>query len=106
MPSVLIRDVPEADLADLKAAAADRNVSLQTYLLEAVHGQAIQAIRQAELKEMADRFQGVTTPGSRAPGRRHQDTRPRQRLTRPTIWTERRAAQRAVGRQYAGSAPR
>ena len=49
MPDVLIRDVPESELAELKAAAAERHVSLQTYLRDSVHAQADYIRRQAVL---------------------------------------------------------
>lgn len=56
MPDVLIRDVPEAELAQLKAAAADRKVSLQTYLREAVHAQTGYLRRQAALAAASARL--------------------------------------------------
>jgi len=53
MPNVLIRDVPDAELAELKAAAAARKVSLQSYLLDALHAQVAYVRRQATLTEIA-----------------------------------------------------
>lgn len=61
MPDVLIRDVPDAELAELKAAAAAGNVSLQTYLREVVHAQASYLRRQAALAAASERL------SSRAP---------------------------------------
>lgn len=67
MPDVLIRDVPEAELAELKAAAADRSVSLQTYLRDAVHAQAGYLRRQAALTAASERLSGqpAVEPGER-----------------------------------------
>ena len=58
MPDVLIRDVPESELAELKAAAAERHVSLQTYLRDSVHAQADYIRRQAALAAAGDRLVG------------------------------------------------
>jgi hypothetical protein len=52
MPDVLIRDIPKSELDELKAAAAARNVSLQSYLLDALHAQVAYARRQATLTEI------------------------------------------------------
>jgi hypothetical protein len=56
MPNVLIRGVPENELDELKAAAAAEDMSLQTYLLEAVHRQVVHLRRQAVLARSADRL--------------------------------------------------
>lgn len=58
MPNVLIRDVPEDDLEQIRSAAADRGMSLQSYLRDAVHAQAIYLRRQATLAEAANRLRG------------------------------------------------
>ena len=54
MPNVLIRDVPDAELEELKAAAAARKMSLQSYLLQALHSQVAYARRQAALAEVEE----------------------------------------------------
>ncbi|GDY30064.1 hypothetical protein [Gandjariella thermophila] len=58
MPNVLIRDVPEDDLEQIRSAAADQGLSLQSYLRDAVHAQAVYLRRQAALAEAADRLRG------------------------------------------------
>ena len=58
MANVLIRDVPPEDLDEIRAAAAARGVSLQSYLREAVHGQAAYLRRQSALNRMAARVAG------------------------------------------------
>lgn len=63
MPNVLIRDVPDDDLRELKAAAADRNVSLQSYLLDAVYAQATYLRRQAALARTGRRLHGRSPVG-------------------------------------------
>jgi uncharacterized protein (DUF1778 family) len=58
MSNVLIRDVPTKDLEQIRSAAAHRGISLQNYLLEAVHAQAVYLRRQEALRNMASRLQG------------------------------------------------
>lgn len=58
MPNVLIRDVSPDDLERIRAAAAARGTSLQTYLREAVHAQARYLRRQDALSRMAARLGG------------------------------------------------
>lgn len=58
MPNVLIRDVPPDDLEQIRAAAAERGTSLQSYLLETVHAQAAYLRRQAALARTAQRLHG------------------------------------------------
>lgn len=57
MSNVLIRDVPPDDLEQIRSAAAERGTSLQNYLLEAVHAQAVYLRRQAALVKTAQRLQ-------------------------------------------------
>jgi len=56
MPNVLIRDVPVADLDQIRSAATERGVSLQAYLLEAMHSQAAHLRRRAALNRTAARL--------------------------------------------------
>jgi hypothetical protein len=58
VPNVLIRDVPAADLEQIRSAAADRGMSLQAYLREAVHAQAAHLRRRAALARTAERLRG------------------------------------------------
>jgi hypothetical protein len=58
VPNVLIRDVPADDLEQIRAAAADRGMSLQAYLREAVHAQAAHLRRRAALARTAERLRG------------------------------------------------
>jgi hypothetical protein len=58
MPNVLIRDVPDDDLEQIRAAAADREMSLQSYLREAVHAQATYLRRQVAIASIAERSRG------------------------------------------------
>ncbi|NDL59510.1 hypothetical protein [Phytoactinopolyspora mesophila] len=60
MPNVLIRDVPGDDLEQLRSAAADRGLSLQAYLREAVHMQAAHLRRRQALDRAARRLHGQT----------------------------------------------
>jgi len=60
MPNVLIRDVPDAELEELKAAAAARKMSLQSYLLQALHSQVAYARRQAALAEVEENVAGMS----------------------------------------------
>jgi hypothetical protein len=60
MPNVLIRDVPDAELEELKAAAAARKMSLQSYLLQALHAQVAYARRQATLAEIEENVAGMS----------------------------------------------
>lgn len=55
---MLIREVPEAELDQLKAAAKAQNMSLQSYLLDALHAQAAYLRRQAALNRVRDRLHG------------------------------------------------
>ncbi|HEU0189663.1 MAG TPA: hypothetical protein VFR17_00065 [Mycobacterium sp.] len=57
MPNVLIRDVPADDLDQIRSAAAARGVSLQVYLLEAVHAQAAHLRRRVALRQTAARLE-------------------------------------------------
>jgi len=56
VPNVLIRDVPPDDLNQIRSAAAARNMSLQAYLLEAVHAQAAHLRRREALRRVAARL--------------------------------------------------
>jgi hypothetical protein len=58
VPSLLVRDVPEGDLEVLRAAAAANGRSLQAYMLDAVHAQAVHARRQDALKRASARLEG------------------------------------------------
>jgi hypothetical protein len=58
MSNVLIRDVPADDLERIRAAAAERGTSLQNYLREAVHAQAVYLRRQDALARTAQRLHG------------------------------------------------
>jgi hypothetical protein len=60
MPNVLIRDVSGDDLEQLRSAAADRGLSLQAYLREAVHTQAAHLRRRKALDRTARRLKGQT----------------------------------------------
>lgn len=56
MSNVLIRDVPADDLDQIRAAAAERGTSLQSYLLDALHAQATYLRRKAALARTAERL--------------------------------------------------
>lgn len=58
MSNVLIRDVPADDLDEIRAAAAQRGTSLQSYLRDAVHAQAVYLRRQAALARVSERLRG------------------------------------------------
>lgn len=58
VPHVLIRDVPDDDLEQIRSAAADRGQSLQAYLREALSVQAAQLRRQAAVGRIAARLRG------------------------------------------------
>lgn len=58
MPNVLIRDVPPDDLEELHSAAIEHGMSLQSYLLDAVHTQAAYLRRRAALQRTAERLAG------------------------------------------------
>ena len=58
MPNLLIRDVPPEDLEQIRSAAAERGTSLQSYLRDAVHAQALYLRRQAALARTAERLAG------------------------------------------------
>jgi len=58
MPNVLIRDVPPDDLEEIRSAATERGTSLQAYLRDAVHAQAVYLRRQAALRRTAERLAG------------------------------------------------
>lgn len=58
MPNVLIRNVPPADLEEIRSAAAEQGTSLQSYLREAVHAQAAYLRRQQALARTSHRLQG------------------------------------------------
>jgi hypothetical protein len=57
MASVLIRDVPAEDLDQIRSAAVAKGMSLQAYLLEAVHAQATHLRRREALDRTAARLQ-------------------------------------------------
>lgn len=58
MPNVLIRDVPANDLDQIRSAAAERGISLQNYLRDAVLAQAAYLRRQKALARAAERLSG------------------------------------------------
>jgi hypothetical protein len=58
MPNVLIRDVPAADLEEIRSAAAARGISLQAYLRDTVHAQAAHLRRRVALARVAGRLRG------------------------------------------------
>lgn len=58
MPNVLIRDVPGDDLDRIRAAAAERGTSLQSYLRDVVLAQAAYLRRQEALARTAERLRG------------------------------------------------
>lgn len=58
MPNVLIRDVPLDDLDQIRAVAAERGTSLQSYLRDAVHAQAVYLRRQAAISRTSERLRG------------------------------------------------
>jgi len=58
MPNVLIRDVPEDDLDQIRSAAAQAGTSLQSYLREAVRAQATHLRRKAALARTVERLRG------------------------------------------------
>lgn len=59
MPHVLIRDVPAADLEQIRSAAAGQGASMQSYLLAAVHAQAVYLRRQEALAKTGERLRGL-----------------------------------------------
>lgn len=59
MPNVLIRDVPPDDLEQLRAMAAERGTSLQSYLRGALHAQAVYLRRQAAIVDISERLRGL-----------------------------------------------
>ncbi len=56
MPNVLIRDVPPDDLGQIRAAAAEQGTSVQGYLRDAVHAQAVYLRRQAAIARTSERL--------------------------------------------------
>jgi hypothetical protein len=56
VPNVLIRDVPDDDLEQIRAAAAARGLSLQAYLREGLGMQAAQLRRAAAVAAVAARL--------------------------------------------------
>lgn len=58
MANVLLRDVPADDLDQIRAAAAERGVSVQRYLRDAVHAQAVHLRRQAAIASTAEWLRG------------------------------------------------
>lgn len=56
MSNVLIRDVPTEDLEQIRAAAVQSGTSLQGYLRDAVHAQAVYLRRQAALTRVSERL--------------------------------------------------
>jgi hypothetical protein len=63
MSNVLIRDVLADDLDQIRLAAAEQGASLQSYLRDAVHAQAMYLRRQAAITRTAERLRG----GSQVP---------------------------------------
>lgn len=62
MSNVLVRNVPDEDLELLREAAANEGVSLQNYLLDAVHAKAAYLRRQSALIKLSDRLEGEHVP--------------------------------------------
>lgn len=58
MSNVLIRDVPGDDLEQIRAAAAQKGTSLQGYLRDAVHAQAVYLRRQEALARVSEQLRG------------------------------------------------
>lgn len=58
MPHVLVRNVPDADLDVVRAAAAERGESMQEYLLATLLQRAAYLRRQEGLLRAADRLHG------------------------------------------------
>ncbi|MGL5929324.1 MAG: hypothetical protein ACRCY8_10330 [Dermatophilaceae bacterium] len=58
MSTVLIRDVPDDDIDLIRSAAADRGLSLQRYLREAVQSHATYLRRQGALERTRQRLHG------------------------------------------------
>lgn len=58
MTNVLIRDVLPDDLDQIRSAAAEQGVSLQSYLRDAVHAQAIYLRRLAAIARTAESLRG------------------------------------------------
>jgi hypothetical protein len=56
VPNVLIRDVPDVDLEEIRSAAKQHGVSLQSYLRDALHAQAAQLRRRAAVARTAERL--------------------------------------------------
>lgn len=57
MPNVLVRDVPPEDLELIRAAAASEGSSLQGYLRDAIHAQAVYLRRRAAIADLAERLE-------------------------------------------------
>lgn len=68
MTNVLIRGVPDDDLAQIRSAAVEQGMSLQAYLLDAVHMQATYLRRQDALLNAAKRLRGT----AKVPGEERQ----------------------------------
>ncbi len=58
MSNVLIRDVLPDDLDQIRSAAAQQGASLQSYLRDAVHAQAMYLRRQDAIARTAQRLRG------------------------------------------------
>lgn len=58
MPNVLIRDVLADDLDQIRSAAAEQGSSLQSYLRDAVHAQAVYLRRQEAISRTEERLRG------------------------------------------------
>ncbi len=58
MSDVLLRGVPAADLEQIRAAAAASGASVQAYLRDTVHAQAVHLRRQAALAAAGRRLHG------------------------------------------------
>lgn len=54
MGNVLIRDVPEPDMSQLRRAAEAAGISMQAYLLATLHERAVWEQRRLTLAEVAD----------------------------------------------------
>lgn len=58
MANILIRDVPDDDLEQIRSAAAAQGTSVQRLLLGAVQAQATHLRRRAAITAIEDRLQG------------------------------------------------
>jgi hypothetical protein len=58
MPDLLIRNVDDADLAELRRAARAEGMSMQSYMLRTVQRQAVYERRQATLAAIRNELRG------------------------------------------------